>query len=157
MQKILNPFRHLPGYKCFGCSPDNEKGLGMEFYDDGEYIICNWEPRDQFEGYHAVLHGGVQATMLDEIASWVVMIRLKTGGVTSKLEVKYLKRVVMNEGPLHIRAKLEDFRHNIAFIKAELFNANGQLAAKAVVHYYMFPENEAKEKLYYPGIEKFFE
>jgi uncharacterized protein (TIGR00369 family) len=157
MQKILNPFCELPGYQCFGCSPDNESGLRMEFFEDGDYIISHWDPRDCFQGYLNVLHGGIQATMLDEISSWVVMLKLKTGGVTSKMEIKYLKKALVNEGPLQIRAKLRECRHRIAIIEAELFNTKGELASTATVQYYVLSEEMAKEKLAFPGVEKFFE
>lgn len=154
-EKILNPFRKLPGYRCFGCSPDNENGLRMEFEDDGEYIICHWDPRSSFQGYLNVLHGGIQATLLDEIASWVIMVHLKTAGVTSRLEVRYLKKVMVDEGPIVIRAKLSEQRHRVATIKAELFNAAGELASEAKVQYFLLPEEMAREKLAYPGVEKF--
>jgi acyl-coenzyme A thioesterase PaaI-like protein len=156
-KKVLNPYKELPGYRCFGCSPDNENGLRMEFENDGEYIISRWDPRSCFQGYLNVLHGGIQATLLDEIASWVIMVHLKTGGVTSRLEMRYLKKVMVNEGPLLIRAKLLEQRHRIASIKAELFNAAGELASEATVQYFLLSEEMAKEKLAYPGVEKFTE
>ena len=28
----------MEGYNCFGCSPDNEAGVRMEFYEDGDEI-----------------------------------------------------------------------------------------------------------------------
>jgi uncharacterized protein (TIGR00369 family) len=156
MQKLLNPFRELPGYSCFGCSPDNKEGLRMEFYDDGEFITSEWDPRLSFSGYLDILHGGIQATMLDEIASWVVMTRVKSSGVTSRLNVRYLKQVNIKDGPVSLKAKLEKYQHKIAIIHAQLFNAQGELAAEAEVSYYIFPEEVAREKLNYPGVEKFY-
>ena len=35
MKKIINPWKDMEGYNCFGCSPDNEAGVRMEFYEDG--------------------------------------------------------------------------------------------------------------------------
>ena len=40
----------------------------------------------EFAGFHDILHGGIQATMMDEIASWVVLVKLDTSGVTYPLE-----------------------------------------------------------------------
>ncbi len=154
-EKVVNPYRELPGYRCFGCSPDNENGLRMEFEDDGEYIISHWDPRPCFQGYLNVLHGGIQATLLDEIASWVIMVHMRTGGVTSRLEMRYMKKVMIDEGPLFIRAKLSESRHRVATIHAELFNAAGELASEAKIQYFILSEEMAVEKLGYPGIEKF--
>ena len=33
MKKIINPWKGLEGYNCFGCASNNEAGLKMEFYD----------------------------------------------------------------------------------------------------------------------------
>lgn len=27
MKKIINPWKNMEGYNCFGCSPDNEAGV----------------------------------------------------------------------------------------------------------------------------------
>lgn len=35
-RKIFNPYRKLSGYCCFGCSPDNQSGLQMEFTEDDD-------------------------------------------------------------------------------------------------------------------------
>jgi acyl-coenzyme A thioesterase PaaI-like protein len=48
----------------------------MTFFDDGEGIVSNWGPKEGYQGYDKVLHGGIQATLIDEIASWVVYVRL---------------------------------------------------------------------------------
>jgi len=90
MRKISNPFTGLDGYNCFGCSPDNISGLHMTFYEDDEELVSVWDPKDHFHGYLNILHGGIQATLMDEISSWVVYIKLRTAGFTSKLNVRGL-------------------------------------------------------------------
>ena len=42
MRKIKNHWVHKEGYDCFGCSPDNPLGVKMEFYEDGDDIVCFW-------------------------------------------------------------------------------------------------------------------
>ena len=39
MKKIINPWKNMEGYNCFGCSPDNEAGVRMEFYEDGDEVV----------------------------------------------------------------------------------------------------------------------
>jgi uncharacterized protein (TIGR00369 family) len=154
--KILsNPFRTLEGYNCFGCSPDNPQGLRMKFLDDGDAIVSTWEPANNFQGWHNVLHGGIQATLMDEIASWVVFAKLGTTGVTSKMEVRLLKPMLMNKGPVKLLARLREMRRNIAVIDVELSDCEGTICAEGVFHYFTYPEGVAKERLFYPGKEKF--
>jgi acyl-coenzyme A thioesterase PaaI-like protein len=152
---IKNPFHKLEGYNCFGCSPDNKLGLRMHFRMEGEEVLCDWEPEGHLQGWVGVLHGGIQATLMDEIASWFVFVKLKTAGVTSKMEVKLLKQVKMDKAPFRLRASLVEMRRNIAIIKVELFMNDGILGAESLMHYYTFPPAIAHEKLYYPGIEYF--
>ena len=47
MKKIINPWKDLEGYNCFGCAPNNEAGVRMEFYEDGDEIVSIWKPRPE--------------------------------------------------------------------------------------------------------------
>ena len=152
---IKNPFHKLEGYNCFGCSPDNKLGLRMNFRLEGDYVLCDWEPENHLQGWVGILHGGIQATLMDEIASWYVFVKLKTAGVTSKMEVKLIKPVKMENAPFRLRARLKEMQKNIALIHVELFMNDGTLGAEATMHYFTYPQNIASQRLYYPGIEHF--
>ena len=66
MKKIINPWKDMEGYNCFGCSPDNEAGVRMEFYEDGDEVVSIWKPRPEYQGWLNTLHGGIQSVLLDE-------------------------------------------------------------------------------------------
>ncbi len=51
MKKIINPGKGLEGYNCFGCAPNNEAGVRMDFYEDGEEIVSIWKPRPEYQGW----------------------------------------------------------------------------------------------------------
>ena len=72
----------MEGYRCFGCDPHSERGLRMEFYEDGDEIVSVWHPRPEFQGWVDTLHGGIQATLADEISSWVVFRKYQTSGAS---------------------------------------------------------------------------
>ena len=156
-RKVVNPFTEIEGYKCFGCSPNNEIGLKMSFYEDGEYIKCDWQPQERFQGYGSILHGGVIATAMDEIASWYIMTQLKTAGVTYQLNTKYKAPVYTDKGPIQLRARLKEQNRRIADIDVKLFDFEGNLCSEGIVGYFVFPEKMAKEKLYYPDFDSFFD
>ena len=128
----------------------------MEFYEYGDFIICEWDPKVYMQGYINILHGGIQATMLDEIANWVVNVKVKTAGVTSKLEISLLKPVFTNKGKLTAKGKLLEMKRNIAIIEAELIDSEGVVTTKGKVNFFTYPEKIAKEKLNYPGVESFY-
>jgi uncharacterized protein (TIGR00369 family) len=157
MRKISNPFTGLDGYNCFGCSPDNASGLQMTFYEDDEELISEWDPKDHFHGYLNILHGGIQATLMDEISSWVVYVKLKTAGFTSKLNVRYLKPVYVDKGRLTIKARVKEKKRNLAEIEAKLYDNDRILCSEATIIYYTFPREKANNDLYYPNYGNFFE
>lgn len=159
MRKIINVHRHddPDKYQCIGCSPYNPIGIKLQFWDDGKNIISKWKPRAEFMGWVDVLHGGIQATLLDEIAAWVVYTKCETAGVTTNLQVKYKKPVYTNRGELTIKAHLLEKNRRTAIILAQLFNNDGILCSEARVEYFIFSEKVAREKYHYPGIDAFYE
>jgi acyl-coenzyme A thioesterase PaaI-like protein len=150
MKKIRNPFLKRSDYNCFGCSPHNKFGLQMTFFEDGEEIVSEWTPKPQFQGYHNVLHGGIQTTLMDELASWFVYVKLKTAGVTSKMEIKLKKTLFMNKGKITLRAKLKEMKKNIANISVKIFDSEGNLCTEGVFAYFTFPRKIAVKKFDYP-------
>jgi uncharacterized protein (TIGR00369 family) len=157
MRKIRNPFRGLEGYNCFGCSPDNTSGLQLSFVEDGEELVSVWTPKTFLQGYQNILHGGIQATLMDEIASWVVYVKLDCSGFTSAMNVRHLKPVYVTDTSITLRAIVEELRRNLADIDVRLFDSNQNLCAHALVTYFTFSKEKSKERLYYPDHKEFFD
>ena len=156
MQKLKNPYTQMEGYHCFGCSPNNHTGLRMEFFEEGDYICSHWKPHKAFQGYKNVLHGGIQVTMMDEIASWVVQAKLGTAGVTSKIESRFLKPVFIQEEQITLRAKVLEIKRNIVDVEVGLYNASEVLCSQAKVTYYTVSPEVATQKYFYPGKQSFY-
>jgi uncharacterized protein (TIGR00369 family) len=156
MEKLKNPYTQMDGYNCFGCSPNNITGLKMEFFDEGEYICCVWKPHKAFQGYKDVLHGGIQVTLMDEIASWVVQAKLGTAGVTSKIETRFLKPVFIYEDNITLKAKMLEAKRNIVMIEASIHNSKDELCSQSLVSYFTVRTEVAREKFFYPGKESFY-
>jgi uncharacterized protein (TIGR00369 family) len=155
MIKLQNPYADFPGYSCFGCSPTNPSGLRMEFFKDGDELVCKWDPSEHFQGFHDILHGGVQATMMDEIASWVVFVMLDTAGVTYQLNTRFRKPVLISKGIITVRASLVKQQKRIAEIEARLYDGEQKLCAESQANYFVFPREQAVKEMHYPGREAF--
>ncbi len=158
MIKLINPFLESKkeNYQCFGCSPLNNIGLKLEFWEDGEQILAFWHPRKELEGYANVLHGGIQATIHDEVASWTVYTKCKTAGVTSSVEVKYRKPVVIDGNEIVIKGELLEFNRRQAKIKTTIVDKEGVVCSEGLVTYFLFSQEDSKNKYQYPGVEKFY-
>jgi acyl-coenzyme A thioesterase PaaI-like protein len=157
MKEISNPFASIPDYRCFGCSPLNPEGLRMKFYEDGDDIVSLWEIRPEFAGYVNVMHGGVQSTLIDETASWVVFVKLGTMGYTRKLTVEFRKTVNMDKSPLELRATLTGMKENIALIDVKLRNSQKELCSEASAEFFTLPAHIAQKRLKFPSKEAFYQ
>lgn len=156
-RKIKNPFVHLPGYQCFGCAPDNMHGLRMTFEEAEDTVVCKWYPQAHFQGWFNILHGGIQASLIDEIASWVVFVKIGRAGVTSELSVRYKKAVrIDNNEYITLRATLREYYKNIAVIDVQLLDASETVCATAVCKYFTYNEEVSREKFFFPDKEAFF-
>jgi uncharacterized protein (TIGR00369 family) len=156
MIKLNNPYAGFPGYSCFGCSPTNSMGLQMEFFTEADEVLCMWDPEEHFQGFHDILHGGVQATMMDEIASWVVFVMLDTAGVTYQLTTRFRKPVLISKGTVTVRATLVRQQKRIAEIEVRLYDGEGTLCAESQANYFVMPREKAVKELHFPGKEAFF-
>lgn len=75
---------------CFGCGADNAGGLRLTFEagPDGK-VRCACAIPDRFQGYHGVVHGGILATLLDEVMAHAVLQTGKGNAATAQLEIRY--------------------------------------------------------------------
>ena len=156
MIKLENPYAEYKEYNCFGCSPTNPIGLKMEFHEEGEEIISTWTPGINYQGFHDILHGGIQATMMDEIASWVVFMKLNTAGVTYQMRTRFRKPVKISKGSVTLRAKLVEQQRNIATIEVTLMDGDGQMCSISSVDYFVLPRLKAEREMHFPGKEAFY-
>ncbi len=153
MKRLLNPWRGLEGYNCFGCSPDNPSGVRMEFYEDGDEIVSVWHPRPDFQGWLNTLHGGIQSVLLDEICAWVVIRKLNTSGVTSRMATRYRKAISTTDDYLLLRAHIVSHRHNLVEIEAAIYNQAGEVCAEATCQYFAYPPEKAQSLFFFRPCE----
>lgn len=153
MKKIINPWKGLKGYYCFGCSPDNPMGVKMEFYEDGDEIVSFWKPKPEYQGWLDTLHGGIQAVLLDEICAWVIVRKLQTTGVTSKMETRYRKSISINDTLLEIRASIQEQKRNIILVKATIYNSAKEICTEAVCTYFTFSKEKSQQEMFFTSCE----
>jgi acyl-coenzyme A thioesterase PaaI-like protein len=117
---------------CFVCGVENPYGLHLNFYESapGE-VVAEYTIPEHFQGYPGVAHGGIVATMLDEISG-----RAHIGAVpprfmyTARLEVRYRQNVPVGE-PLKIVGKIGKSKGRMATATGEIYDQKGSLLAEA--------------------------
>ena len=159
MRKLVNPFAPLTDkpYTCFCCSPRNSSGLNLSFWEEGDEVFTLWDPGNTYDGFPGVLHGGLQATVMDEVAAWTVYVKCGTSGVTVNLNVNYKTPAFTGKGALKIAASVIEHNKRLARLAAKVIKADGTLASEATVTYFLYPLDKAKAEHNYPGVDAFYE
>ncbi|MCJ7602424.1 MAG: PaaI family thioesterase, partial [Desulfobulbaceae bacterium] len=63
----------------------------MHFFSDGDSVVSRVAVPDHLCGWGRVVHGGIIATMLDEIMGWTAIYLLKRLVLTKSLRVQFEK------------------------------------------------------------------
>lgn len=153
--RIRNPFDHDQNH-CFGCGPHNPIGLRLHFEESERYLHAGWEPAANYQGYMNVVHGGIIATLLDEVGAWCIYVKAGTAAVTSSLTVRYLRPLYISKGKVTIDAEIIMTEGETARLRCRLFDGEGRQCAEADADYYLYPEHVARKRYYYPGREAFY-
>jgi acyl-coenzyme A thioesterase PaaI-like protein len=122
----------LPNSKnCFACGLENQFGLQLEMYADPETggVVCDYTIPKRFEGYPGIAHGGIVASLLDEVISRVYMVGDHNRFMfTAKLTSRFRKHVPI-EQPLHMTGSFIKDRGRTAEAEAKIFGPAGDLLA----------------------------
>jgi len=145
LKKLINPYLGKEGYNCIGCCPTNPIGLHLQFWEDGDDIVTEWSPSKNYQGWVDTLHGGIISTLLDEVAGWVISRKLQTAGMTTSLNVKFIKPVYTTDTKITIRAHIKDRKRNFIIIHVVLANSKGEICDEADATYYAFNKEKAAE------------
>jgi uncharacterized protein (TIGR00369 family) len=124
--------RQPNSHHCFVCGVNNSFGLKITFTNSGPgEISAEYTVPEQYQGYPGVVHGGIVAAMLDEMAG-----RSHMGGdpprfmYTARLEIHYRRNVPVGE-PLHLVGKAGKSRRRTATATSAIYDAEGNLLAEA--------------------------
>jgi uncharacterized protein (TIGR00369 family) len=79
---------------CFGCGEANPQGMHLRFDRDDrrQRIVGRFQLGAEYQGAPGFIHGGVIATVLDEVMSKVSRF-FDVRAVTAELTIEYLKPV----------------------------------------------------------------
>ncbi|MCY4158330.1 MAG: PaaI family thioesterase [Bacteroidetes bacterium] len=123
------------------CGRNNPHGLYMSFYDNGRDMVeSRYRVSQSFEGYPGIVHGGVQAAILDEIIGRVSLIEdFHAFMMSVRLDVKYRHPVPVEE-PLYIVGKREYLRGRYAQASGMIYLEDGTLATEASMKLIELPQ-----------------
>ncbi len=118
----------LPPYpSCFVCG---DSGLKLDFQGSEGYAEAELVSPSDFEGYEDRLHGGMTATLLDEVMAKAI----STWGeevVTVRLTIRFRSPITSGKRLL-LKGEVRDRRGNLVWAKGEVIIVEGgEVAAQA--------------------------
>jgi acyl-coenzyme A thioesterase PaaI-like protein len=117
-----------PHTVCFGCGPDNEHGLHVRSFPEGDdACVCRWRPEPYHLAFPNVLNGGICGAVLDCHSNWTAawhLMRLAGSAqppctVTAELSIA-LKRPTPLDAELLVRAKVASAQADRVTIDAHI-------------------------------------
>lgn len=132
------------GNRCFVCGKDNPHGLQLDFCRAGEEYYTDFYTDDRYQGYNGVVHGGITATILDE----VMARHLTTRGinvVTASMEVRY-KKPVPTGITVRFVARETDHKRNIYQMSALALLPDGDVAVEATAKFMQMGETKQEQE-----------
>ena len=115
---------------CFACGRKNPTGLGMKVDYPDSQAQCRITLEQRFQGWAGIAHGGITATLMDEIMAHAV-IRYVGQGVTINANMRYRAPVPLDQ-ELVVRGWVSDTNARRAKAEAQVELAeDGKVLAQA--------------------------
>src|SRR4051812_2565484 len=112
---------------CFVCGESNPAGLKLRFESDGWMVRAQFVPRPEHVGFKATVHGGLIATVLDEIMVWACAVRTRKFAFCAEMTVRFLSPLKPGQEVIVTGELVQDRRR--------LFEARGELKDSAGLVY----------------------
>jgi len=119
---------------CFVCGRLNPAGMHMHFYDNGENeVSSDYTVPSRYQSYPGIVHGGILASMLDEVIGRVAMIGDHHHFMVSvRLQVLYRLPVPV-ETPLRITGRVLRMGGRRGKARGEIVLPDGRVACESEI------------------------
>ena len=130
---------------CFVCGESNPAGLNLRFETDGRLVQTHFVPRAEHVGFRQTVHGGLTATLLDEIMVWACAVQTKRFAFCAELNVRFLNPVRPGEALIASGELVSNRRGKLFEARAELRNRAGMALAMATGKYLPIKQADVAE------------
>lgn len=131
-------------HHCFACGTTNVHGLGMVLHVEPQSSWTEFVLRRDFQGWDGIAHGGIIATILDEVMAWS-LAGSDDWGVTARMAIQFRRPVPIGV-PLRAEGQITATRRRLIETSARLVAAaDGQVLATATGTYVAADETRKQE------------
>ena len=132
------------GTVCWGCGRNNDHGLQLKSYWDGDETVAQFEPKPFHLAFPGVLCGGIIAALIDcHATNTANAAAYKAEGreigsepakdyITGSLSIRYLKPTPVNQ-PVTLRARVKELKGRKVTVTCSLFSEGIETAIGEVI------------------------
>ena len=132
-------------HSCFVCGESNPYGLKLRFETDGQVVRARFRPQREHIGFKGVVHGGLIATVLDEIMVWACAVNTRQFAFCAELNVRFLKPLSPGEEVSVIGELVINRKGKIFEAKSSLRNSEDVILAEGSGKYLPIKAADATE------------
>ena len=135
--------RKLPHTRsCFVCGLDNHQGLKLNFEADGPTVTARYLPKPEHIGFRDTIHGGIVATILDEIMVWACGVQTQHFAYCAELNVRFAKPVRPGMELLVVAGPVLNRKNRLFEAQAEIRAPGGEVLASVTGKYIPIKETD---------------
>ena len=95
-------------WHCFGCDPNHAKGLRLRFTAPAPDLLrSEFTLSDDYTGFASIVHGGILATIFDDVMMWCLLRHRRRLFVTSEMNQQLLRPALAGQ-PLRAEARIAE-------------------------------------------------
>jgi uncharacterized protein (TIGR00369 family) len=128
---------------CFVCGEANPKGFNLRSETDGKVVRAGFIFQAYHVGFKQTIHGGLTATLMDEIMTWACAVRAKRFAYCAELNVRYLHQIRPGQTIVATAELVANRRNRLFEAKAELKDEPGTVLATATGKYLALKDKDA--------------
>lgn len=119
--------------RCFVCGDKNDIGLKARFDYDGSQVTTEIVADERFEGYRGIYHGGIVATLLDEVMIKAILAEDKYA-VTAEITIRFREPVRIGD-QVRFVGRITRCRGRMFTTEGEAISESGSVLASATGKY----------------------
>ena len=134
-------------HSCFVCGIGNPLGLRLGFESDRRIAQVRLRFRPEHVGFRETVHGGLLATVLDELMVWGCAVITHRLAYCAEMTVRYLRPVTPGIPVIGLGELVENRRGKLFLARGELRDETGQVLAESTGKYLAIPGEPSAEML----------
>jgi acyl-coenzyme A thioesterase PaaI-like protein len=143
-EAVEEPRKAFADHHCFACGTTNPIGLGLQIELGERRAATTWVPGEHVVGWSDRVHGGILATVLDEVMAWAPASE-DAWAVTSSFTVRFRSPASPGE-QLRAQGWVESRRRRIYEIRGEVRSGDRLIAEASGTYLGASPSQKAALK-----------